>query len=77
MYAYERPFMHCLYSIYARKNYATLEINPYMCCLLRVAVSKRMGAFLSDPAEKKHYMCAWHSKIGLTAEYPATSKPYP
>ena len=33
-YAYERPFMHCLYFIcehtfYARKNYATLEINPW------------------------------------------------
>ena len=33
-YAYERPSMHFLCSIcerkfYARKNYATLEINPY------------------------------------------------
>ena len=74
--------MHCPYFIcerkfYARKNYATLEINPYMCCLLRVAASKQLRAFLSSPAEKKHHMCAFHSKIGLTAEYPATSKPYP
>ena len=26
-YLFRRPFIHCLYSIYARKNYATVEIH--------------------------------------------------
>ena len=28
-YVYVWPFIHRLYFIYARKNYATVEINPY------------------------------------------------
>ena len=28
VYVSDWPFIHCLYFIYARKNYATVEINP-------------------------------------------------
>ena len=62
-YAYERPFMHCLYFIcerkfYARKNYATLEsihllLSPYNRAGFHL---KRVSAFqcLYSNAGKTH-----------------------
>lgn len=35
-YVYTQPFIYCLYYIYARKTYATVEIHPYprVSCVL-------------------------------------------